>query len=1012
MNIKTKFWKHSLSFLVLNLFVLCQIMAQVQTVPVTGVVLDEQQEPLIGVSVSVKGSSVGTITNIDGEFSLSVEPGSTLDFSYVGYESGELLINQSGYYRILMKENTKALEEVVVIGYGSVKKKDLTGSIAAIGEKEFNKGSITSPAQLLTGKISGVQVTSNGGRAGGGARIRIRGGASLNASNDPLIVVDGVPISSGLSGSSDALTMINPNDIESMNVLKDASATAIYGSRASNGVILITTKKGSKAFGSGKMNINFTTNNSLSYNSKKVDLLNANQFTDLVLNSPSATENQIAMLGTANTDWQKEIYRTAFTTENNLSFSGVTGILPYYVSASFTDNNGILKTDNMKRGTLAVNLSPTFLDDHLSVNVNLKGTYGQSRFGNSGAIGAALRMDPTKPVKAPGFELFNGYWTWLSNPSDPNKGPVSLATKNPVAQLESRNDKGDTYRSIGNVQLDYKMHFLPELKANLNLGYDVAKGKGNVVVAPWGPQEFTNGGINPETGLYNVGGSRSKYNQDKRNVVMEAYLNYNKTFDEIYSKIDLMGGYSYQDWKTTDDNYPTTTYDYGVELSKPVFANTYSQNTLISYFGRLDYTLLDKYMLTSSVRRDGSSRFSKKNRWGTFPSVALAWRINEETFLKNFTNLYNLKLRLGIGQTGQQEIDNYGYFATFSPSNSGGFYQFGDQFYSVWRPDAYDANRKWETTTTYNTALDYGFFGNRINGSIDVYLKKTKDLLNTVPLAVGENNINEITKNIGAMENKGVEFQVNFVPVETNLMTWDFGFNATWNKSKITKLTINDGDPNNDYILETGGITGGTGMKVQRHAVGYSPYTFWLFKQLYTADGRPIDGAYADLNGDGSIDAADRYLGKSPEPKWYLGFSTNFRYAEWTIGTSLRSNLGQYVYNNIYSDGAVYDNVLQNSFLQNSPKDILKTKFNLRNLQSDYYLQNASFLKMDYIRLSYDFSKYLIGLKGKSLTASFTVQNVFTITKYSGVDPEIAGGIDNNFYPNPRTFILGLNLNF
>ena len=1005
MNIKSKNMKHFLCFFMLCFFVFNHVAAQTNTVTVGGVVTDSSRDPLIGVSIGVKGASTGTTTDIDGNFTLKVTPGSTLVFSYVGYHSKEVLVDKAQQLSVILQQDSELLEEVIVIGYGSVKKKDLTGSISAIGEKEFNKGVVTSPAQLLSGKVSGVQITSNGGRAGAGSTIRIRGGASLNASNDPLIVVDGVPISSGLSGSSDALSMINPSDIESMNILKDASATAIYGSRASNGVILITTKKGA----SGKMSINITSNNSLSYNSKKVDVLSGNQFRDLVNTYGNTT--QINRLGEYNTDWQDEIYRTAFTTDNNVSLSGKSGILPYYVSLSFLDNNGILKTDNMKRTSMAVNLTPKFLDDHLSVSVNLKGTISNARFGNGDAIGAALRMDPTQPVKAAGYDMFNGYWSWMANDKDPSKGPLSLGTKNPVALLESKKDKGDTYRSIGNMQLDYKMHFLPELKANLNLGYDIAKGKGKVSVPTWAPQAYTLGGENKEDGGFYPGGERSKYEQTKRNLLMEFFLNYNKTLEEIKSSIDVMGGYSYQDWKTTDNLYVKTTYDGTKELEVPAFAETYAQNTLISYFGRLNYTFMDKYMLTASVRRDGSSRFSKDHRWGTFPSGALAWRINEEDFMKGFKALYNLKLRLGVGKTGQQEIDNYGYIASFSPSgNEGAYYQFGDQYYSLWRPDAYDPNRKWETTTTYNGGLDYGFFNNRVYGSVDVYFKKTKDLLNTVPLAIGENNTNQITKNIGSMENKGVELSLTVVPIDNKNITWEMSANATYNNAKITKLTVNDNDPNNDFILLTGDISGGTGTKIQRHAVGHAPSTFYMYKQLYNANGSPIDGSYADLNGDGVIDDKDRYMSKSSIPKWFLGFNTSFRYQSWTLSTSLRSNIGAYVYNNFASNNGVTSEIMQNDFSSNGSSDIFKTWFSKQNLLSDYYLQNATFLKMDYLTLSYEFPKIFKNIN--RLAASFTVQNVFTATKYKGVDPEISGGIDNNFYPNPRTFLIGINLNF
>ncbi|NDV69392.1 TonB-dependent receptor [Dysgonomonas sp. 25] len=987
-------------------FILTSVSAQTDKVTVRGVVIDSQGEALIGVSVIEKGTTNGTQTDLDGAYEIAVPANAVLEFSFVGFTKQEIAVNGRTQISLTMKENAEMLDEVVVIGYGAVKKGDLTGSITAIGEKDFQKGVMTSPTELITGKVAGVQITSNGGRAGSGSRIRIRGGASLNASNDPLIVVDGVPLDvSGISGSSDALSTINPNDIESMNVLKDASATAIYGSRASNGVVLITTKKGKAG---QKLNINLSTQNSLSYNSKKVDVMSANQFREAVgwaidnypINPKPTRFNNL--LGTANTDWQDEIYRVAFTTDNNLSLSGSYKNMPYRVSVSYLDQDGILDTDNMKRTTGAISLSPTFLQDHLSVNINLKGTYTNQRFGNGDAIGAALRMDPTQPVKASGFDEFNGYWAWLEGGKLNNN-----ATKNPVALLKSKNDKSDVYRSIGNAQFDYKMHFLPELRANLNLGYDISQGKGNVVVQKWGPQAYYNEGIPGSGG--SIGGERSKYKQNKRNLLMEFYLNYAKDLKEIDSRFDVMGGYTYQDWKTKDYNYTATTYDGDPLAEAPAFPSVTYQNTLISYFGRLNYTFKERYLLTATLRRDGSSRFSKDNRWGTFPSVALAWRLSEEDFMSGFDKLSNLKLRLGYGVTGQQEVGNYEYIPTYSYSESSASVQLGNQFYQMWRPNGYDKDRKWEQTQTYNVGLDYGFFDGRVNGAVDYYYKKTKDLLALVYLPLGSNYTNMIVKNIGKLNNQGVEFNVNVVAIQSNDIQWDLGFNATYNKSEITQLSKND---KNNAGITTGGISGGTGSTVQIHSVGYAPNAFYVYKQLYDTNGKPIEGAYADLNGDGVVNENDRYRYKKPEADWFFGFNTNFTYQQWSVGTALRASLGNYMYNNIYSDAGNFNQVLNpNEFLMNAPKNILKTEFYNRNLFSDYYVRNASFLKMDYINVGYDFGKiskkYNVNLK-----ANFTVQNVFTLTKYDGVDPEIAGGIDNNFYPNPRTFVLGLNLNF
>lgn len=956
-----------------------------------GQVIDEFGEPVIGASVVIQGTTNGVVTDVDGNFQLNnVEQNSTIQFSYIGYRNQTVTYTGQQFIKIILAEDTQLLEEVVVIGYGTMKKEDLTGSITAIGEKDFNQGLATSPAELISGKVAGVQITSNGGRAGAGSRIRIRGGASLSASNDPLIVLDGVPLDvGGISGSSDVLSTINPNDIESMNVLKDASATAIYGSRASNGVIIITTKKGQKG---QKLKVNFSTQNSISTIAKKVDVMDGNTFREAVTSNPFATQQYIDYLGTANTDWQDEIYRNAFTTDNNLNVSGSIGDnLPYRVSVGFINNDGILKTDNMKRTSAALNLSPTFFDNHLSVNVNLKGTYTDSHFGNGDAIGAAIRMDPTQPVKADGYDAYGGYFTWLSGNTEL---PNTLATYNPVALLKSKSDEGTVMRSIGNLQLDYKLHFLPELRANLNLGYDVSKGKGDVVTEKWAPNKYTQGG------------ERSKYEQDKRNLLFEFYLNYAKDFST--SRLEVMGGYTYQDWKTTDHSFNTTNYDGNYIVNEPTYPQYVNQNTLISFFGRLNYNLMEKYLLTATIRHDGSSRFSDDNRWGTFPSVALAWRISEEGFLKDIRELSNLKLRLGYGLTGQQEIGNYEYLARYALSDLTAQYQIGDKFYQGWRPSGYDKDRKWEETATVNVGLDFGFFNNRFSGSIDYYHKDTKHLLNNIDLPMGSNFTNMIVKNIGSMMNNGYEISLNVVAIDKRDMQWDLGFNISHNYSKITKLTLND---NSDYVgVTTGGISGGTGNTVQMHSVGHAPSTFYLYKQLYYDDGTPIEGAFADLNGDGTINEKDKYFVHTPEPDVIMGFNTSLRWKNWTASTSLRTNIGNYVYNNVNSDLGNYSQVLNpNNFLMNTVNDIKNTQFYNRNLLSDYYLSNASFLKMDYINIGYNFGRIANAL---DLSLNFSVQNVFTITKYKGIDPEISGGIDNNFYPNPRTYSLGLSLNF
>jgi iron complex outermembrane receptor protein len=971
-----------------------------QNITVKGVVVDTNNESVTGANVVEKGTTNGISTDIDGNFTLSVPKGATIAVSFMGYITQEVPASES--MRIVLREDAELLQEVVVIGYGTAKKEDLTGSITAINEKDFQKGLVTNPSSLISGKVAGVQITSSGGRAGAGNQIRIRGGASLNASSDPLIVIDGVPVANGdISGVSNPLTTINPNDIESMNILKDASATAIYGSRASNGVIIITTKKGTAG---QKMRIDLSTQNSIATIARRVNVLSADDFRTAVTEQAgkiATGQSYLDLLGSANTDWQNEIFHSAITTDNNLSISGAMGSIPYRVSVGFISQDGILKTDNMKRTTGAITLSPKFFDNNLSVNLNLKGTYTDTRFGNGDAIGAALRMDPTQPVTADGFDKYNGYWQWVATNGDYN----TMATKNPVSLLYGKDDESDVYRSLGNIQFDYKMPFLPDLRANLNLGYDVSQGKGTVVTQGWSPAEYPRG-------------KQTQFDQKKQNLLLEFYLNYSKQLNET-NRIELMGGYTWQDWKTKDKAFDELYLDNN-EVAKEAGLTIPPHNRLISFYGRLNYNLMEKYLLTVTVRQDGSSRFSPDNRWGTFPSVALAWRINQEGFLRNVDVLSNLKLRLGWGITGQQELNSdFGWLPIYELSDPTAQVQFGDKFYPGWRPNGYDAERKWEQTTTKNIGLDWGFVNNRIYGSVDYYQKHTIDLLNEVPLPAGSNFTPYIVRNIGSMDNWGVEGSIGIVAIDTKDMHWDLGFNLTFNNTEIDQLSLNDGPESSYKGAMVGGISGGTGNTVQIHKVGYAPNTFYVYRQVYDENGKPIEGIYEDINGDGVINDQDLYLYHKPAPDMYMGFNTAFTYKNWTLATALRSNIGNYVYNNVNSDMGNFSQTLNpNNFLMNNVKNGLESDFYDRQLLSDYYVQNASFLKMDYLQLGYDFGR--IFSEQAHLRANFTVQNVFTWTKYDGIDPEmpsgidpkIPPGIDNNFYPNPRTFSLGLSLNF
>lgn len=958
---------------------------------ITGRVADESGTAIPNASITVKETNIGTTTNEEGRFTLSVPVGSNvLVVSSIGFTTQEVNIGSQNNLQIILKLSTGNLNEVVVVGYGTSTKRDLTGSITTINADDFVQGVVTSPEQLIAGKAAGVQITSNSGAPGSGSTIRIRGGSSLNASNDPLIVVDGVPLSpGGISGSPNAMSLINPNDIESVNILKDAAASAIYGSRASNGVIIITTKKGT----SGKPQFNFSSQFAMAKNTNKVEVLTGDQFRELIMEK--GNENQKGYLGTENTDWQDQIYQEAFSQDLNLNVSGsVDNKLPYRVSLGYLNQDGVLKTGNLKRGSAGINLSPRLFDNHLKIDVNIKGALSKSRFANEGAIGAAVIFDPTQPVKS-GNDKFGGFFEWI-NPSTNN--PDGNAPRNPVGLLEMRDDKSNVLRSIGNIQLDYKFHFLPDLRANLNLGYDISEGKGTVYVPAEAASQFLRGGTDNE------------YHQERNNKLLEFYLNYNKSIPSINSNIDVLAGYSYQDFKTTNYNFADISAT-GDTITTPNFPFDIPQNTLLSYYGRLNYSYNSKYLLTLSLRRDGSSRFSPDNRWGIFPAAAFAWNMAEEEFLKG-TGISNLKLRLGYGVTGQQEgIGNYDYISYYNLSSTTAMYQLGNTYYQMYRPGGYYANRKWEETETYNAGLDFGFLKGRINGSVDVYYKKTTDLLNEINQPAGTNFSNRIIANVGSMENRGIELNLNTDIINNSGFIWDVNFNITYNKNKITKLTI---APDPSYAgNKFGGISGGTGNVIQINSVGHPRASFYVYQQVYDETGRPLESLFVNRNGDGTINEGDLYQYKNPDPDVFMGLSTNFTIGKFSAGLVFRSNIGNYVYNNVYSNLGRYSTIIGlGTFLNNTSINYLDTEFegtDVKQMLSDYYVHNASFLKMDNINLSYN-----VGTIGKDIGLRITgnVQNVFVITKYKGIDPEINGGIDNNFYPRPRNFVIGLHFNF
>lgn len=990
------------SFLVL--LIAGALPAMAQTGSIQGTVLDDHQQPVPFATVQLQGTTVGATTEDDGTYVIgNVAYGTyTLQVTYVGYSTytQEVTVNAVTItVNVALKPDYQSLSEVVVVGYGTKQVKDLTGSITSVSSDKFLNGNITTPEQLVSGKVAGVQIVSNGGAPGAGSTIRIRGGTSLNASNDPLIVIDGVPLDNGdISGSQNPLGLINPNDIENITVLKDASAAAIYGSRAANGVIIITTKKGQA--GVNKFGVEFNTNNSVSQLYDQVEMLTADQLREIV--DSLGNTKQKALLGDANTDWQDEIYRTAFTTDNNLTFGGGIKNLPYRLSIGYMMQQGVLLRSNLDRFSGSINLSPTFLDDHLKVDVNFRTAQNKYNFSTQGAIGTAVTFDPTHPVYSD-TTTYGGYFEWL----DPTTGkPSALAPKNPVGQIEQRDDLSTVNRYTGNIQLDYKLHFLPELRANLNVGGDWSRSEGTVKVDSFAASDFTRKGRD------------NKYDELKNNKLLEFYLNYMKDFKDISSKFDFTAGYSYQDWLSSSPQDPFVVdgigYGYpdlnqaGDTITKAGIA-TKTQNTLISFYGRLNYTLKDRYLLTVTLRDDGSSRFSPDTRWGLFPSAAFAWRISDENFLKNSSALSNLKLRLGYGVTGQQDIyQDYPYIANYSQGDPSAQYLFGDQYYYILRPDGYDANIKWEETATLNAGLDWGFINGRINGTIDVYQKKTSDLLAVIPVPAGSNFTANILTNVGNLTNTGFEFTVDVIPYDTKDFTWDIGGNITYNHNEITNLTKVT-DTSTIGIL-TGGISGGVGNTVQIQAVGHSINSFYLQQQLYNEDGSPIEGSYADLNGDGAITPDDRYISDyHAAPSWYGAFYTSLRYKNWTFGTQMRFNIGNWMYNNVHSGQGWFGSIDgSRPYIFNLSTNYYETGFQKAQYLSDIYLENASFLKCDNITLGYDFKNLLSKKIGLQVTG--VVQNAFTITGYSGLDPEINSGIDNNIYPRPVIYSLNINL--
>ena len=993
--------------LLFGLFLSVGAFAQID---VRGHVKDATGEDVIGATVRVVGTQTATVTDFEGNFVLKANQGADITISFIGYQTAT--VKAAPTIEVTLQDDQTVLNDVVVIGYGVARKNDLTGSVTAMKPDEKNHGMITNPQDMIQGKIAGVNVTNGGGRPGEGSQIRIRGGSSLNASNEPLIVIDGMAMDGkNAAGSSNPLSMVNPADIESFTVLKDASATAIYGSRGSNGVIIITTKKGRRG---QKASVTYNGNVSISTKTKTLEVLDANEYRNFITSYYGADSDAAKLLGDANTDWQDKIYRTALSTDHNITVSGGLANMPYRFSVGYTDQDGIVRTSSYRRVTVSTTLNPSFLQDHLKFNINGKFMYAHTHKNEDSAIGEAVRMDPTQPIfyKDPMYDNFNHYFTWTGNGTslnDPNY-PLTKernAAYNPVGLLDEYYDRANSFEYMGNVEVDYQIHGFEDLRLHANLSGDWSNGKEKSDYQPWGQKNF-------------YFGNYGYWKEKKYNLTLSTYAQYYKDFLKT-QHFDIMGGYEWSHNKYWGDKYYAGVYpstsrevdDNGKSLAgqpyNPTMDEWKQESYLVSFFGRANYIAFDRYMLTATVRRDGSSRF--KEHWATFPSVALGWKINEEPIFKNVNWLSELKLRLGWGKTGQQDgIGNYNYFASYNvnTNNTDGRYPISGVNDSgvLYRPDAYNENLKWETTTTSNIGLDFGFFNGRVIGSVDYYYRKTTDLINDAYVSAGSNFRNKVSSNIGSLVNKGIEAALTIRPIQNDTWQWEVSANFTYNKNEITELT------GESSIVKTGGISAGTGNTVQAQAVGHPANSFYVYQQVYDENGKPLEGVFVDRNGDGQISDDDLYFYKSPAAPYTAGLSSRVQYKSWDFGFGMRASFDNYVY---WDKGAGFSNIAKRyddsfNYLQNVIPQAVKNGWTTYDkVVTDYYVRNASFLKCDNITLGYSFKSFDDFLNARVYVSA---TNVFTITKYDGIDPEVAGGIDGGIYPRPFTLLFGVNFNF
>ncbi len=939
--------------------------------------------PIPGANVIVQGTSNGTTTDFDGNYTLeNVKEGDVIVFSFLGFASQEIPYEGQTEIDVELDEDADTLEEVVLIGYGSTSEQDATGAVEKISSEEFNKGAVVSPEELLSGKSAGVRITPSSGEPGGGGEIRIRGGSSLSGNNSPLIVVDGVPLDQrGVQGVRNQLNSINPNEIEDFVVLKDAAATSIYGSRASNGVILITTKSGSK---NTPFELEYDLKVSAGRIIDKVDVLNADQFRNLIENTPGT---DASLLGDTNTDWQDEIYQTSVGAIHNLTASQGFDNFRYRINYNHTSQTGVLKTDIYERNALNIALNQDLFDNHLKLSLTSKGIIDENRFADQGAIGAAVAFDPTQPVYDEN-SYFDGYNEFITG--DPTQQQIQ-ATRNPLALLEQLDGRGKSLRNITNLNAEYKFHFLPELTFNMNAGFDYSENDGY--------------NLRPLTAAANTLNQpfEEYYSGFNKNQLLDFYFNYKNEIEALDTELDLTAGHSYQEFYVESRSELTVADDIGYRVN-PASIN---RNALESYFARASFDIGNRYLISGSVRRDGSSRFGSDNKWSIFPAGSVGWKIHNENFLSNSNLISELKLRAGYGITGNQEIGpNYGYLGIYTPSVGAARYQFGNQFYNTLRPEAFDSELKWEELQTWNVGLDFGFFNNRLTGTVEGYYRETQDLLAQVPVPAGANLSDLLVTNVGSTLSRGIEVGLSGAIIQQEDFNWNLSYNITFQDIEITQLSLGN-DP--DFFIPQGGISGGVGNNIQLWKQGYDPSTFFVYRQVYNDDGNPIEGAYVDVNGDNEITEADKQPYKKANPDYYMGLTSNMNYKNFDFSFTFRGSFGNYMYNNTQSATGFREagtNTPQD-YYSNFNANVLESNFVNNQFFSDYYIQPADFVKLDNISIGYLFPGDDLDIR-----TSLTATNLWTITEYEGLDPEIANGIDNNFYPRSTNLVLGLNLIF